>query len=141
MFLGICFLKFYARPELLPKNGMRHKVVRSRNFKTRIFLDSGDPEETKEATKLLGFLDGQTTNPTLISKNPDAAARLARGEKFTGAEILDFYKKTVREISGLIPDGSVSIEVYADPSTLGIPTSSSIPPHHLGREEKKKPSL
>ncbi|MDP3741510.1 MAG: transaldolase family protein [bacterium] len=86
-------------------------------MKTKIFLDSGDPSETREAIKLLGFLDGQTTNPTLIAKNPDAASRLAKGEKFTEAEILDFYKKTVQEISGLIPKGSVSIEVYADNST------------------------
>lgn len=87
------------------------------NLKTKIFLDSGDPIETREAIKLLGFLDGQTTNPTLIAKNPDAAARLARGEKFSEQEILDFYQKTVQEISKLIPDGSVSIEVYADLST------------------------
>ncbi|MBI4054455.1 MAG: transaldolase [Candidatus Doudnabacteria bacterium] len=87
------------------------------NLKTKVFLDSGDPEETKEAIKLLGFLDGQTTNPTLIAKNPDAAARLARGEKFSEREILDFYRQTVQEISGLIPEGSVSIEVYADELT------------------------
>ena len=32
---------------------------------TKIFLDSGDPAETVEALKLLGSLDGQTTNPSL----------------------------------------------------------------------------
>ena len=86
--------------------------MRPQNLKTRIFLDSGDPAETREAIKLLGFLDGQTTNPSLIAKNPET-----RGRKFTKQEILDFYKKVVREISGLIPEGSVSIEVYADFST------------------------
>ena len=81
-------------------------------LKTRIFLDSGDPWETREAIKLLGFLDGQTTNPSLIAKNPETA-----GKKFDKDEILDFYKKVVQEVSSLIPDGSVSIEVYADSNT------------------------
>lgn len=84
----------------------------------KIFLDSGDPEETREAIKLLGFLDGQTTNPSLIVKNPEAQARLAKGEKFSAAEVLNFYEKIVKEVSGLIPQGSVSIEVYADKDTM-----------------------
>jgi transaldolase len=37
---------------------------------TKVFLDSGNPAETKEAKDLLGFLDGQTTNPSLVAKNP-----------------------------------------------------------------------
>src|SRR5690242_16035960 len=85
--------------------------------KTKIFLDGGDPEETKQAIKLLGFLDGQTTNPTLISKNPDVQKRLASGQKFSAEELMDFYKEVVIKISKLIPDGSVSIEVYADENT------------------------
>ncbi len=92
--------------------------MRPKNLKTRIFLDGGDPEETKEVIRLLGFLDGQTTNPTLISKNPRARHRLERGEKFAREEIIDFYQETVREISKLIPQGSISVEVYADHSTL-----------------------
>lgn len=87
------------------------------NLKTKIFLDSGDPQETKEALNILGFLDGQTTNPTLISKNPQAKERLDRGDKFTKEEIYIFYKKVIKEISILIPKGSVSIEVYADAGT------------------------
>ena len=50
---------------------------------TKIFLDSGDPNETKELLSLLGFLDGQTTNPTLIAKNPQAQGRLKAGKKFS----------------------------------------------------------
>jgi len=92
--------------------------MRPKNLKTRIFLDGGDPEETREIIRLLGFLDGQTTNPTLISKNPRARQRLERGEKFTREEIVDFYQETVKEISKLIPNGSISVEVYADHSTL-----------------------
>lgn len=91
--------------------------MRRVNLKTKIFLDSGDPKETKELIKLLGFLDGQTTNPTLISKNPDAKARLDKGEKFAKEEIFSFYKNVVSELSTLMPRGSISIEVYADRST------------------------
>ena len=91
--------------------------MRPEKLKTRIFLDGGDPGETREAIRLLGFLDGQTTNPTLISKNPEARKRIERGEKFSTDEILNFYHGVVKEISGLIPQGSVSVEVYADAST------------------------
>jgi transaldolase len=86
--------------------------MRPPNLRTKIFLDSGDPSETREAITLLGFLDGQTTNPSLIAKNPETS-----GKKFTKEEILDFYKNVVTKVSGLIPDGSVSIEVYADATT------------------------
>ncbi len=91
--------------------------MRPQNLKTRIFLDGGDPLETKEIISLLGFLDGQTTNPTLISKNPEARRRLEQGDKFSETEIVHFYKDVVEEISALIPQGSISIEVYADAST------------------------
>lgn len=86
-------------------------------MKTKIFLDSGDPKETKDTFSLLGFLDGQTTNPSLIAKNPQAQERLARGEKFTQDEVYSFYKNVVKEIYQIIPDGSISIEVYADKNT------------------------
>jgi transaldolase len=91
--------------------------MRPQNMKTRIFLDGGNQEETERITKLLGFLDGQTTNPTLISKNPEARKRLEKGRKFSEKEILDFYRSVVKTISGLIPQGSVSVEVYADAFT------------------------
>ncbi|HXX56398.1 MAG TPA: transaldolase family protein [Thermodesulfovibrionales bacterium] len=91
--------------------------MRPENLKTRIFLDGGDPHETKQVLDLLGFLDGQTTNPTLIAKNPSARKRLEKGDKFTGEEILNFYHFVVREVSGLLPQGSISVEVYADAST------------------------
>ncbi len=91
--------------------------MRPKDLKTRIFLDGGDPGETREAIRLLGFLDGQTTNPTLISRNPEARRLLAEGKKFTEQEILSFYKGVVKEISALIPRGSISVEVYADLST------------------------
>lgn len=79
---------------------------------TRIFLDSGDVAETKAAITLLGSLDGQTTNPSLIAKNPHT-----QGKKFTKEEIYAFYRTVVQEISSLIPNGSVSVEVYSDKTT------------------------
>lgn len=91
--------------------------MRPSNLKTKIFLDSGCPSETAEILKLLGFLDGQTTNPTLIAKNPDVKKRLEQGKKFSKNEIFDFYKEVVTEISNLIPNGSVSVEVYSDAET------------------------
>jgi transaldolase len=91
--------------------------MRPQNMKTRIFLDGGNQEETKRIKKLLGFLDGQTTNPTLISKNPEVRKRLEKGLKFSEQEMLDFYRDVVKTISGLIPQGSVSVEVYADAFT------------------------
>ncbi|MDP2586789.1 MAG: transaldolase family protein [Candidatus Komeilibacteria bacterium] len=86
-------------------------------MKTKIFLDSGDPAETKQTLDLLGYLDGQTTNPSLIVKHPDAQARFQSGQKFSQQEILDFYKKVIQQISAIIPAGSVSVEVYADAQT------------------------
>ncbi len=86
--------------------------MRPENLRTKIFLDSGDPAETREALSVLGFLDGQTTNPSLIAKNPETA-----GKKFSKDELLNFYRKVVEEVSSLIPKGSVSIEVYADHNT------------------------
>jgi transaldolase len=91
--------------------------MRPPELRTRIFLDSGDPAETRDALDMLGFLDGQTTNPTLVAKNPYARERLEKDEKFTEQEIYAFYRKVVEEISGLIPDGSVSIEVHAEAAT------------------------
>lgn len=108
------------------------------NLTSKIFLDGGDPNETKEALNLLGFLDGQTTNPSLIAKNPEVSARLQRGEKFTDEEILQFYKKVVQDLSKQLPTGSVSIEVYADSSTtsgqmveMGKEMASWIPNAHI----------
>ena len=91
--------------------------MRPEDLKTRIFLDGGDPAETGEIIKILGFIDGQTTNPTLIAKNPEARERLEKGDKFSEEELLRFYKEVVGEASSLVPDGSVSVEVYADSTT------------------------
>jgi transaldolase len=51
-------------------------MTKPNGAKTRIFLEGGNSDETREIIELLGFLDGQTTNPTLRSKNPEAKKRL-----------------------------------------------------------------
>lgn len=84
------------------------------DIKTKVFLDSGDPEDTKKVINTLGFLDGQTTNPSLVAKDSEVLEKIDRGEKFTKEELYKEYKKLVQEISELIPEGSVSIEVYSD---------------------------
>ncbi len=33
--------------------------------KSKILVDGGDPEETLRVKELIGFVDGQTTNPSL----------------------------------------------------------------------------
>ncbi len=91
--------------------------MRPQNLYTKIFLDGGEANETKEVINLLGFLDGQTTNPTLISKNSEVKKRIEQGEKFSTEEIIEFYKKVVKDISALMPKSSVSVEVYADKNT------------------------
>lgn len=85
--------------------------------RSRIFVDGGDPDESKRVKDALGYLDGQTTNPSLISKNPHIRERIEAGEKLSEAELLDEYRKIVQQVSKLTPDGSVSIEVYADKGT------------------------
>jgi len=97
-----------------------NKIMPSYTSHTRIFLDGSDTNETKQLLEQLGFLHGQTTNPS----NFVSALKKERGEqselKFERDELLAMYKQRVQEISKLIPDGSVSIEVYADPQTTAV---------------------
>src|SRR5262250_506969 len=51
--------------------------------KTKILVDGGDPQETRHIKELLGFVDGQTTNPTLIAKNPHIKELVASGQKLS----------------------------------------------------------
>jgi transaldolase len=84
---------------------------------TKIFLDSGDPNQTKEVLDMFEYLDGQTTNPSLFAKNPAVKARIDAGEKFSKEEIYEAYKEIVQDIRTELPVGSISIEVYADADT------------------------
>jgi transaldolase len=82
--------------------------------KTKILVDGGDPQETRQIKRLLGYVDGQTTNPSLIANNPEIRELLAAGHKLSEAEELVEYRKIVGEISPLVGDCGVSIEVFAD---------------------------
>jgi transaldolase len=82
---------------------------------TKILVDGGDPDETARMKKLLGFVDGQTTNPSLIAKNPQQL--LTSGHGLSIDEQKEEYKKIVQKISPLVGDAGVSIEVFADLNT------------------------
>jgi transaldolase len=85
-----------------------------RRPKTKILVDGGDPQETVRVKNLIGLVDGQTTNPTLIAKNPEVRSEIASVHKFTSREELDEYKKIVQTIAPLVGDAGVSIEVFSD---------------------------
>ena len=80
----------------------------------KILLDGGDPEETRRIKNVLGYLDGQTTNPTYVAKNPKIQKRIASGHKLTKQEQEEEYRQIVQQISPLVGDSGVSIEVFAD---------------------------
>lgn len=84
---------------------------------TKILVDGGDPQDTRHIKGLLGFVDGQTTNPSLVAKNPDVARLVKSGQKLTESQEADEYRKIVQEISPLVGDAGVSIEVFADLDT------------------------
>lgn len=85
--------------------------------KTKILVDGGDPDETRRIKALLGFVDGQTTNPTLIAKNPAIRQLIASGHQLSSREENEEYKKIVQTLSPLVGDAGVSIEVFADLNT------------------------
>jgi len=82
-------------------------------------VDGGNPQDTVQVRGLIGFVDGQTTNPTLIARNPEVRQLISSGHKFSTKEELDEYKKIVQAISPLVGDAGVSIEVFADFDTTG----------------------
>ena len=85
--------------------------------KTKILVDGGDPSETLRIKSLLGFVDGQTTNPSLIAKNPEIQQLIASGDTLSAEEEKNEYRKIVQSISPLVGDAGVSIEVFADLDT------------------------
>lgn len=86
----------------------------TRRSRTKVLVDGGDPDETVRVKNIVGYVDGQTTNPTLIAKNPEVRMLVSSGQKFTSQGELDEYKKIVQTISPLVGDAGVSIEVFAD---------------------------
>ena len=84
---------------------------------TKILVDGGDPAETARIKDLLGFVDGQTTNPSLVAKNPEIRHLIDSGQGLSASQEKDEYRKIVRAISPLVGDAGVSIEVFADTNT------------------------
>ena len=85
--------------------------------KTKILVDGGDPAETRQIKDLLGFVDGQTTNPSLVAKNPEIRRLVASGHRLSGEEEKEEYRNIVQSIAPLVGDAGVSIEVFADLGT------------------------
>ena len=72
---------------------------------TQIFLDGSDLAETAQMKEILGFVDGQTTNPSNFVK----ALKKETGApemKLPQDELLAKYQARVQEISAEVP-GSV----------------------------------
>jgi transaldolase len=92
-------------------------AILTKRPKTMILVDGGDPDETLKVKSLIGFVDGQTTNPSLIAKSPEIQRRLASGNKLSPEEEKEEYKKIVQKISPLVGDAGVSIEVFSDLDT------------------------
>ena len=82
----------------------------------KFFVDSCDPADTQRAVKLLGIVHGQTTNPTLLTKNPEIQRYLSQGKKLKTSELLKMYKEAIQAIASYT-DGALSVEVYADWNT------------------------
>jgi transaldolase len=89
----------------------------AKRTKTKILVDGGDPAETSRIKEVLGYVDGQTTNPSLIAKNPAIRKLIDSGYRLSRQEENEEYKKIVRQISPLVGDAGVSIEVFADLDT------------------------
>jgi transaldolase len=51
------------------KKSLSRSSMLTNRPQTKILVDGGDPNETLRIKGLLGFVDGQTTNPSLIAKN------------------------------------------------------------------------
>lgn len=81
-----------------------------KNLKTKIFLDSASANDTDVVLHELGFLDGQTTNPTLLAKHQDLKYLWPLSQE----ALWDFYKSEALRINKIIPNGEISVEVYAD---------------------------
>src|SRR5215475_11512918 len=98
-------------------NPSETKATVAKRPHSKILVDGGDPQETVRIRQLIGFVDGQTTNPSLIAKNPEVMHLVESGHRLTEQEEAAEYRKIVQTISPLVGDAGVSIEVFADLNT------------------------
>lgn len=101
----------------MPSEKDGQKTILKKRPATKILVDGGDPQETARIRELLGFVDGQTTNPSLIAKNPEVRQLVESGHPLSEQQEAAEYRKIVQIISPLVGDAGVSIEVFADLST------------------------
>ena len=103
--------------EITNERGSSNGDPLSNRPRSKILVDGGDPEETLRVKQALGFVDGQTTNPSLIAKNPAVKKLVASGHALSEEEEGAEYRKIVQAISPLVGSAGVSIEVFADLDT------------------------
>ncbi len=101
--------------------------------KTKILVDGGDPQETLHVKETIGFVDGQTTNPSLIAKNPEIQQRIASGHRLSAQEEKDEYRKIVQAIPPLVGNAGISIEF--------LQTSARLPRRCLPKARKCFPGF
>jgi hypothetical protein len=89
----------------------------NRPRKTKILLDGGDAGETQRTKKLIGFLDGQTTNPSLIARNPEVKRLVASEHGLSVREQMAEYRKIVEAISPLV--GEAGVNSFSSKCTRG----------------------
>jgi transaldolase len=116
---GLSPTRFIKRWAKIKEDRVIYMDSTARRPKTKILVDGGDPQETAQIRKLIGYVDGQTTNPTLIAKNPEVRKLISSGQKLSSQQEMDEYKKIVQAISPLVRAAGVSIEVFADFDTTG----------------------
>jgi transaldolase len=100
-----------------PTETIGQTANRGKRPHSKILVDGGDPQETARIRQLLGFVDGQTTNPSLIAKNPEVMHLVDSGHRLSEEQEASEYKKIVEAISPLVGESGVSIEVFADLNT------------------------
>src|SRR5215472_5589485 len=100
-----------------PSEAIGQTTTRGKRPHSKILVDGGDPDETAQIRQLIGFVDGQTTNPSLIAKNPEVMHLVESGHRLTEQEETAQYREIVQAISPLVGDAGVSIEVFADLNT------------------------
>jgi transaldolase len=86
-------------------------------MKSKIFLESADPAETKVITELLGKLDGQVVHPGVLSTNAEIKGHLEQKGSFKYEQFMDFYKAIVEQIAQIIPEGVIVATVYTSADT------------------------
>ena len=77
-------------------------------LKTKILVDGRDPIETHRVKQRLGFVDGQTTNPSLVANNPQIRGVIASSHRLSARQEMDEYRKILQQVSPLVGERSWS---------------------------------